>query len=437
MQLKMRNVSVSIISAALLVIEFIRIRFVMTKKIVIILLLLLLNACGNPGSKNDAAGHSETGVITDSSKDYFQDKVQVLHARHFSVRYHDNYKIVKTDATFYPQGKEEVGEDQKDLLVLVQKGTQAPVLEGDLQGATIISIPVYNVAVNIQHSESFLRELGLADRITAIGGLYSYNDEMRTKALNGDLGHVGYSWHGPPNLEVLLERKPDLFLMTLASMAHTESLEKCRTLEIPTAAVFDWAEQDYLARAEWIKFYSLFFNAEQEANRVFQEIADRIAQLKAITAQVPQETAMWGYYTSKSRWLVQLSNFPAQYMRDANLKNVLLGHIKPNANGVESLSSEQLLLYGKEAEHWIIGDIHASPLPKETIMSSFQAWNSRHLYHNMKRVDPKSNTSDWYATAIVRPDTVLADLVRLVHPELLSGHQPVFMDIFKKDSRLN
>ena len=55
----------------------------------------------------------------------------------------------------------------------------------------------------------------------------------------------------------------------------------------------------------------------------------------------------------------------------------------------------------------------------------------------MKRVDPKSNTSDWYATAIVRPDTVLADLVKLIHPELLPGYKPVFMDVFQKESSLS
>ena len=108
-----------------------------------------------------------------------------------------------------------------------------------------------------------------------------------------------------------------------------------------------------------------------------------------MAAEAPEESALWGYYTSKSKWLVQLSNFPAQYMRDANLKNVLLGQVEANANGSQQLSSEQLLILGQEAEHWVIGDIHGAPLPQETIMSSFQARNSGQLYHNMTRVDPK------------------------------------------------
>jgi len=396
------------------------------------LLLLCVSACAvSDAESNESSQYEEA----DNNQDFFLHKVQPEYAQHFAVSYHGNYKIVKTDATFYPDGKQADGKSRQDILVLVQKGTQPPPLTGDLQEAQVIYIPVETVAVNVQHSESFLRELGLVERINAIGGLFSYDDVMRNKALSGEIGQVGYSWHSPPNIEVLLERKPDLFLMTLASMEQTESLEKCRQLDIPTAAVFDWAEQDYLARAEWLKFYALFFNAEEQANLVFQEIADRIDTLKTLAATTEKESAIWGYYMDKGRWLVQLESFPAQYMRDANLDNLLLKNTEADADGVQSLTTEQLLTRGKDATHWMIGDIHASPLPQEEIMSSFRAWNSGQLYHNMKRLDPKSNTSDWYATAIVRPDTVLADLIKLVHPELLQDYTPVFIGRYDKQTQ--
>lgn len=403
------------------------------KKYIYILVFFGFLACGQEEKEYPVQRTTSQPSKTSESKDYFSHKVSPKYAQHFSVSYHGNYKVVKTNATFYPNGQKKAdGSDQYDLLVLVQKGTNPPPLTNDLKDAQVISIPVDKVAVNVQHSESYLRELGLENHINAIGGLYSYNDEMREKAVKGEIGQIGYSWHSPPILEVLLERKPDLFLMTLASMAHTESLNKCRQLGVPTAAVFDWAEEDYLARAEWLKFYSMFFNAEAKANEVFAEIATQIDKLKKLAATTNKESAIWGYYTSREEWLMQLSSFPAQYLRDANLENVLLENTKPNANGMESLTTEQLLMRAKEAEHWVIGDIHASPLPKETIMSSFSAWNKEQLYHNTKRVRPKTNTADWYATAIVRPDTVLADLIKLVHPELLPDYEPVFVGNYQK-----
>ena len=216
-----------------------------------LVLLLVLSAC----AQNEAApieDGTQQQSTTAQAQDYFEHKVQAEYAQHFELSDHGNYKLVKTDATFYPNGKQEEGKSRQDIIVLVQKGTEAPPLTGALQDAQVVFIPIDKVAVNVQHSESFLRELGLVERINTIGGLYSFDDTMRNKALNGELGQVGYSWHSPPNIEVLLERQPEVFLMTLASMDHTQSLEKCRQLGIPTVAVFDWAEQDYQARAEWV-----------------------------------------------------------------------------------------------------------------------------------------------------------------------------------------
>ncbi|MEM8896903.1 MAG: ABC transporter substrate-binding protein [Bacteroidota bacterium] len=404
----------------------------MINKVVTGVFLLFLFACGQEGSKEKAQLENEP---LSSEVDYFPHKVIPKLATHFSVSYHGNYKVVKTDAHFYDDGKEPEGEILQDKLVLVQKGTIPPQLKGDLENATVIYIPVETAAVNVQHSESFLRELGLEHHINAIGGLYSYNNDMRNKALSGEIGQIGYSWHSPPNIEVLLERSPEVFLMTLASLDHSSSLEKSRQLGIPTAAVFDWAEAEYLARAEWIKFYSLFFNAEQKADSIFQVIKNRVESLTALTAELEEkESSLWGYYRGKQRWIMQLSSFPGQYMRDAGLENVLLANTPANANGTQTITTEELLSKGIEAKHWVIMDIHAGPLPKEELMNSFEAWREENLYHNMGRLDPKNNTSDWYATAIVRPDTVLADLIKLVHPELLPDHSPVFIGYYDKNS---
>ncbi len=407
----------------------------MIYRLLFLITILLLTTC-KQGMEKKLTGEDSGSTTAADGKDYFPHKVQPEFARHFTVSYHGNYKIVKTDGTFYQGDKNTEGDVKQDVLVLVQKGTNPPPLTADLQKAQVVFIPVETAAVNVQHSESFLRELGLEDHINAIGGLYSYDNEMRNKALTGVIGQIGYSWHSPPDIEILLERQPEVFLMTLASMEHTASLEKCRQLGIPTAAVFDWAEQDYLARAEWVKYYALFFNAEEKAEMVFQEIADRVQELKEMTSNLAKsESAMWGYYIGKNRWLMQLTSFAGQYMRDAGLENIILKSTKPDANGVQTLETEELLMKGKDAAHWVIGDIHASPLPPKEIMASFRSWESGRLYQNLQRVDPKTNTSDWYATAIVRPDTVLADLIKLAHPELLPNHQLVFMGLYDKTTQ--
>lgn len=379
---------------------------------------------------------SATNLSITVGPDVFEHKAVPKYAKRFMVDYHENYKVVRTNAILFDNSSEEAeSSDVEDILVLVQRGTNPPELKGSLKNATVITIPVKTVAVNVQHSESYLREIGLDNRINAIGGLYSYDDKMREKAMDGALGQIGYSWHSPPNFEVLLERRPETFIMTLASLSHKESLDKCRQFGIPTAPVFDWAEYDYLARAEWVKFYALFFNAEKEANEVFERIENKINNLKALTKNIEvKESALWGYYSSKQRWIMQINSIPAQYLKDAGLENALVNNTKANADGFQALNTEELLLKGKDAKHWVIGDIHAAPLPQEEIMNHFESWRTGNLYHNVKRVKPKVNTSDWYAKAIVRPDMVLEDLIHLAYPQLLPDHTLIFMGRYDKNT---
>ena len=60
----------------------------------------LLLACGTKQSQE------QTAVTLEADKDYFAEKAEIRYAENFSVSYHNNYKLVRTNATFYPSGKE-------------------------------------------------------------------------------------------------------------------------------------------------------------------------------------------------------------------------------------------------------------------------------------------------------------------------------------------
>ena len=122
------------------------------------------------------------------------------------------------------------------------------------------------------------------------------------------------------------------------------------------------------------------------------------------------------------------NNVEARFLRDANAFNPYEDFNRDSRSEGEPISSEQLLIDGMEADHWIIGDIHAADLPSGTYMSKFEAWQKGTLYHNYKRIKPEHNAYDWFETALVRPDWVLADLIALLHPEVLPEHETVFFD---------
>ncbi len=392
---------------------------------------LIFFSCGTPSEV-------DTGNFAtfEPGRDYFEKKADIRYAENFSVSYHGNYKIVRTNARL-SSWEGNGNEVREDIMVLVQKGTPSPTLDGELSGATVISIPADRVALNIENGESFMTELGLFEKVVAVGGAISYDDSIRNRVLSNDLAQIGYSWHQPANLEVLLERGTDLFLMNLSNLDFADVLDKSRDIGIPTASVFEWAEKDYLGRAEWIKFYSLFFNAEGIANDKFDQVVNRVTMLRDLTSKIANKpTMIWGYYAGKDRWIMHSNSIEAQFMRDGGIVNVLEDFTRPVRNGGEPVSSEELLSRANGATHWMIGDIHSSSLPSENFMSRFKSWEEGKLYHNMKRIKPKYNAFDWYGSAVVRPDVVLADLIRLIHPELPMDHEPYFMNHFDKSTKL-
>jgi len=378
---------------------------------------------------------AQSAAPTVPTESLFQDQVQPYYAQHFSVAYHKNYKVVRTSATL---GNWDSGDDNRkkveDVMVLVQRGTDAPPLSGELADAAVIIIPAETIATNNAATEIWIEMLSLADKQVAVGGLKTYNDSIRQVAQSGKIGQIGYFWSEPPNMEVLLDREPDILLSTISQIAFNQALDKCRSLDIPAAPVFDWAEQDYLGRAEWIKYISLFFNKEAQANALFEKIEKRTKELKKLAASSPDKPACtWGHYVDSGFWLAHANNAEAHFLKDAGVTNPAEDFSLPFSPIGEAYTNEEWLQLGNEVDHWIItGGTTTVRLPSENYLNGFKAYRQGQLYHHYKRSKPAHDAYDWFNLSIVRPDLVLADLVALFHPEVLPDHDFVFFGHFNK-----
>ena len=313
-------------------------------------------------------------------------------------------------------------------IVVVPQGIAPPELDADLTGAVVIEQPVGRVALNAESDEAFLDALGAAGRLVAVGGLISYNDEIREAASSGRLGQLGYSWHAPPNLDVALQRAPDVFFMRLASLDHAPSLARARRLGIPTVPVLLNAETTYLGRAEWIKFFGAILGLESEAGAIFETVKRRVLELRELVAgRAHGPAVLWAYYFGSQRWIATVRGPYAQLLRDAGGVNPLAQPEDPRRSSEEPVSTERLLQAGATADCWIIGDVHSVGQPSTRVMDGFRAWREGCLWGNTKRSKPDVNAYDWYETGVVRPDLVLEDLVSLLHPDLLDKEPDFFI----------
>ena len=382
--------------------------------------------------------HEKTAVVETSKAgvDLFADKIEIRHAKNFTVEYRGHFKVVRTSATlgdWATPGAET--EDIKDVMVLVQRGWPVPDLVGNLQNASVIFVPVKEkIASNASNLELWIEMLGLKSKQVITGGTKMYDDSLRHLVETKAIGQVGYSWAAPPEMEMLLDRKPELFLMVISRIGFNESLTKIRKFGIQAAPVFDWAEREYLATAEWIKYCALFFNEERKANELFQEIEVNVLSLKKLVADKKKPTVLWAHFVDKGFWLAQSNNPEARLLKDAGVLSVTEDFTKPFSPVGEAFTNEQLLVLGQQADYWIIGNGVRTDLTNKSYLNGYKAWRSGNLYHHHKRSKPEHNAYDWFNLWPVRPDIALSDLIKLFHPDVINDHETVFFDHYIKSS---
>lgn len=395
------------------------------------LFLVAIGAC--QPSTNEASSRAGQTADTPGRAPAGDDIVR--HARHFSLSRHDGYTVARTygEITLF-QTEGDDASVVEDVVVLVPRGGRPPELVGELAEGHVVEVPARSVALNNDDVLALVSALGVKDLLVAIGGLYTYDDDLRARVESGDLGQLGYSWHLPPDMEVLLSRDPEITFMAMDSPDNVPALERSRNLGLAAVPAFVWAERDGLARAEWIKYFAAFLGLEDEAEHLFDEMEARYQALAdRAAAVVDSPTVVWGYHAGDDRWFMMVNNIEARLLRDAGARNLLEDFDGPVRYDGAEFSSEGLLLAGAEAEHWVIGDIHGGDLPPGRYMDEFKAWREDRLYHNYARTKWEVNSYDWYEGAVARPDVALADVIRLLHPDLLPEHELVFLGHFDKE----
>lgn len=345
--------------------------------------------------------------------------IPLRHARYLKLERHDGYTVASLRAPVADQSGGQSQEQEAVLVLLPREGAE-PDLPAALRDAAVIRTPVMRIATNASSDEAFLGQLGVKDRLVAVGGRVSYDDDVRRGVIEGRIGQIGYNWHAPPNLDVLLAARPDVFLMRLSDLAHTPVLDRARRLGLIVAPTFAEDEPTYLGRAEWIRLHGLLTGREAEAGRLFEEIETRVEALKAAAASRPALPTLWAYPAGGDRWVATVRGAEQAYLADAGGRNLLLRPEDPRKWSSETLATEQILPVADKAEVWIVGDLHAAP-PRSTVVEGVSpAFRSGRLFANTGRSNLSANAYDWYQTAFVRPDWVLADFVKALHPDLVS-----------------
>jgi iron complex transport system substrate-binding protein len=317
-------------------------------------------------------------------------------------------------------------EGSPELHYLLQS-RDAPDLGDEERYDGIIKVPVRRIASLATPALAHLSDLGALDRIVAVdNGGYVYNREIRQRLAQGTLPEVGSG--ASFNLERLLTADPELVILSVLG-PDDPTVKRLEAVGIPVLPLADWREQSPLGRAEWVALFGALLGMQEEAQALFGPRAARYRELRAETAVIPAQerptvltNAPW-----QGSWPV-----PAGESYIARLLEAAGGsYLWADRRGTGSifLDLESVLRRGAEADVWINLNQgwreRSDALDTDPRLAAFEAFRSNRMYHHNRRVRT-SGANDFWESGATRPDLVLADLIHILHPNILPDHELVY-----------
>lgn len=330
----------------------------------------------------------------ESGKDYFPNKVSPTYSKEWSIEYHNTYKILRNhpvNATY----------------VLYQCGTVPPS-----------GIPNVNLTLPIPIQEGFALTSTTQVPKTELLGLSS-----QFKAYMGDDQWLSAPWiiKRLKDGDITLIRRPeeegavvDAFAKTGDLLTFVNPTSKWIALEVNKKVyVNEYMEKTNHGIAEWIKYYSVFFNKEGTANEVFAKQTTRFdctarnAVYLATTSQDPKPKVVWAEFSKYcGGWSVgTCPNFYCEYIETCAaemLSDPGTGSIvNPNCGSKKYMSNSEFVDFAKDADVWVYpghGDYYF-----ELVYADFKADLDQMKSVQKKQVydTVKTGLNTWYEHRLV------------------------------------
>lgn len=378
---------------------------------IIILSFGLLSGCSTSSALYEKNESQFTG------KSLFTDKIVVDYARGFTINYYDNYKVVRILSPF---------EKSTDTMsyVLVQRGTPKPRGYTESQ---VIEIPVRSLVAMSSMHIGLVGFLEAEDVLTGMGNLkYVSSPKVLEKIKAGKIIEVGKDQG--INEELLVTMHPDLIMAIGSPVSKINRYQSLKQAGIPVMINSEWVETTPLARAEWVKLLAALLNKESAVNKKFQEIEKEYNRLAKLVKKTTIKPSLITGMNSKDSWFVPNGNsYVCKFLQDAGGS---YHWADTKATGSLPLSFETVYPVALKADYWLnvsIGNIQtkADILAKDSRYADFQAYKSGQIFTYNKRLNAQG-ANDYWESGAVNPQLVLADLIKILHPELLPNHEFIY-----------
>lgn len=353
----------------------------------------------------------------DPNTDYFPEKASLSAASGLKIEYFKSYKVVTVE-TPWP------GASKAFRYVLVQCGTPAP---STVSAALMINVPAKTLVAMSTTELPILDQLELMDKLVGIDSfLWTNNAKAQARIKTGQVIEIGGG--ADVNIEKTINLKADVIFSSDSGSPEYDAHPKLIEAKLNVVVDGSWMEQSPLGRAEWSKFIAAFFNKEAVAEAEYARIAQEYTALAEKARTVPNKPTVLINMPYKDTWsMAGGKSYVAQLLADAGLA---YNWSDDTSTGSLPLKFEEVLDKAATTDLWLL---NAAGTFSDTLSitdldpryGEFGALKTGQVWNNDLQVNANGGNA-FFESGATNPQLVLADLIKIAHPELLPDHEFVF-----------
>ena len=355
----------------------------------LLFLAVLLSSCGG----------RQTRSLQDEG-----DTVAFRYATQLTVVRHQGYTVATLKNPWKP-GK------TLHQYILVPADGEVPEEEG-----TVVRTPLKRSVMFTTVHCAMLMSLGKEDCISGVADLkYIKIPWIQEQVKAGRIMDVGEGMS--PVVEKIIDQRPDaLFLSPFENSGGYGRLEE---IGIPIIECAEYMETSPLARAEWLRFYGILFGCEAQADSLFAVVDSSYNALKNLvrnleTGDKKQPNVLVDKVTGSVWYVPGGKSTLGQLIHDA-------GGLYPWASdahsGSVSLPFEAVLEKAGETDTWLFRYSSDHDISYQELLSEHHGYNQFRAFRNRQVYGCNVERSLFYEESPFRPDWLLNDFIRILHPE--------------------
>lgn len=288
-----------------------------------------------------------------------------------------------------------------------------------------VGIPLKRVVVISPAHLAMISELDEVNSVIGISELKYINDkQLLESSQTRNIAEIGYDY----SLDVkhLIELKPDAIFINDMPQGIPMIFRELTKIGIPVIPLSEYYENNPLARLEWLRLISCFYDKLEKADSIIDSKIEQYNNHKQLVSKIDIKPKVLVGMPLRNLWSVHGGGtVTAALINDAG-GDYLYQHLEQNLS--YRLEIEEVINHSKQADIWIdLGFVDSinSIIETDERCKSIKAYKMGAVFNNNKR-QSIAGGNDFMESGIVNPEIALKDLITIFHPNIFADNKTVY-----------